>query len=116
MSRPRPSFRFTGTEFVALTEPLVKSVAECATDRGEPEGTRLYDADRLQVFVRTGSQGDEKIAQEVIVRGCYERPLMEFEVVAGGCWLDIGAHIGTFTSLALKAGTVNIYFQPNLRE
>ena len=54
------------------------------------------------------------IVREVLKTGGYERPLMGFEVVPGERWLDVGAHIGCFTALALAAGTFSTSTQTSV--
>lgn len=65
------------------------------------------------LYLRSGLR-DEKIVNEVIVRGVYERPIFDFEITASDTWLDLGAHVGVFTSLALVAGARVIAVEPEL--
>ncbi len=47
---------------------------------------------------------DEKVCREVIDRNAYQKPRLGFTLEAGDRWLDAGAHIGTFSALALHRG------------
>lgn len=69
---------------------------------------------RNGLLLRSGRHRDENIADEVITRGCYERPLFDFEILPGDVWIDVGAHIGVFTSLALSAGAKVVAVEPDI--
>lgn len=47
---------------------------------------------------------DEKACREVIDRNAYQKPRLGFTLEEGDRWLDAGAHIGTFSALALHRG------------
>lgn len=54
---------------------------------------------------------DEKVINEVLVRGVYERQ-PHFQILAGEKWLDLGANIGTFSLLCLARGGYVIAYEP----
>ena len=78
--------------------------------------TRKLSMPRLRggLILRSGGMRDEKIADEVVTRGCYERPLFDFEILPGDVWIDLGAHFGVFTSLALSAGAKVVAVEPEM--
>ena len=80
-----------------------------------PAGARVVPtARRFPCFVRADRDfRDETIVREVVGDGAYERPVMGFEVVPGEKWLDVGAHIGTFSSLCLQAGADVVAVEPD---
>lgn len=96
--------------------PLLRRAMSAAGDNATSGGadTRLIRISRLRgLHVRTGKFRDEKIADEVITRGIYERPKFDFEIVPGDTWCDLGAHVGVFTSLCLAAGCDVVSVEPD---
>lgn len=78
---------------------------------------KLIKVPRLSqgLYIRKNSKyRDEKIVDEVIVRGIYERPKFDFDILPSDVWLDLGAHIGTFTSLCLQSGSQVISVEPDI--
>ena len=86
------------------------------------EGEEFLDGGKLQLmknleriralYWRRGMR-DDKIYEEVVLRGVYERPIFDFEILPGDIWLDLGAHIGVFSSLALVIGAAVIAVEPD---
>ena len=91
-----------------------------AVPLGETEIAKEEDKTRTHklpagVALRVRSEakfGDKAILREVCERGCYERPSFGFEIVPGETWLDIGAHVGSFSSIALTNGADVIAVEP----
>ena len=77
-------------------------------------GTKIMKPDKyLAVRIRNAeSYRDKSIVKEVAEDGCYERPIFSFELTPGDKWLDIGAHIGVFSSLALVSGADVVSVEP----
>jgi FkbM family methyltransferase len=46
------------------------------------------------------------------MKSCYERSLFGFKILPSDYWLDLGAHIGVFTSMALSAGAKVVAVEP----
>lgn len=51
---------------------------------------------------------DTKAAAEVLDRNAYQKPRLGFTLAEGDRWLDAGAHIGTFSALALHLGAAKV--------
>lgn len=101
----------------------------CATDERCPACRSSVTPPRPPAKTRTAPTGhpalpelrvytdpkhrDAAIIQEVITGGCYERPAHGFEIVPGDVWLDIGAHIGAFSSVCLAGGADVIAVEPD---
>ena len=102
------------TGLVALSTPIDSPTNVSNSITGSK--TKKISIPRLRggLMLRSGGMRDEKIADEVVTRGCYERPIFDFEILPGDVWIDVGAHIGVFTSLALSAGAKVIAVEPEL--
>jgi len=103
-----------GGRLVRIDRTADQVYTSSQSQKGGEESTHLVRPPRLKgLHLRSKRFRDEKIVDEVVVRGCYERPRFDFEILPGDIWLDLGAHIGVFTSLCLAAGAhVVISFKP----
>ena len=54
------------------------------------------------------STTDEKVVEEVLRRGAYEKPRLGFLIEPGDRWLDLGANIGTFVLLCMVRGVESV--------
>ena len=103
--------------FCALANPdaACPTCALAARAPACPAGARrVVSARGFSVFARSDARcRDETIVREVVGDGAYERPAMGFEVVPGETWLDVGAHIGVFSSLCLQAGADVVAVEPD---
>jgi hypothetical protein len=61
-------------------------------------------------LIRTAMR--DGIVVNEIMKSCYERSLFGFKILPSDYWLDLGAHIGVFTSMALSAGAKVVAVEP----
>jgi FkbM family methyltransferase len=59
-------------------------------------------------FVYRGGTTDENCVREVLLRQEYKNRNVPFYVEPGEVWLDLGAHIGTFTMYAYSCGVKHV--------
>mmetsp|Transcript_5745 Transcript_5745/g.16949 ORF Transcript_5745/g.16949 Transcript_5745/m.16949 type:complete len:348 (-) Transcript_5745:66-1109(-) len=126
---------FRGASGRAAMAPCVYKCERCAPSRyrpagfveeaGRPPRPALAEGDGL-VLAATGHPAlpsllvrrdaacrDRTIVREVVLGGCYERPCDGFEIMPGETWLDVGAHIGAFSTVALAAGADVVAVEPD---
>jgi hypothetical protein len=66
---------------------------------------------RLRLLLRPGTT-DEKVVEEVLRTGVYEKPSIGFFIAPGEKWLDLGGNIGTFALLCLLRGARVVSYEP----
>jgi FkbM family methyltransferase len=75
-----------------------------------PQGLGMFEARGLRLAYRPGT-ADETVLDEVVKRpGEYTNKKVRYE--PGDLWLDIGAHIGSFTCRAAAAGCRVVAYEP----
>lgn len=90
--------------------------------------TKFQHHEGLRLLVRRedAAYRDRTIVREVVDRGAYEKPALylpdlqpgavdclNFQVVPGERWLDVGAHVGIFASVALHSGASVVAIEPD---
>lgn len=100
-----------------MTEPTKKSRARNALcslipkQPGLPHSIRGFHFQGRLVYYRDNTS-DRACIREVIERRCYEREKVGVLVAPGEHWLDLGANIGAFATLALSLGARVTAFEP----
>lgn len=90
--------------------------------------TKFQHHEGLRLYVRRedAAYRDRTIIREIVERGAYEKPAfylpdlqpgavdcLNFQVVPGERWLDVGAHVGVFASVALHSGASVVAIEPD---
>src|ERR1700692_1595491 len=71
---------------------------------------------KVTVYYRKGRgepSSDEQAIAEVLVRRCYRRARLGFDVEPGESWLDLGANIGAFAAYCRLQGAVVTCYEPD---